>query len=67
MQPTHFNAVFDSIDSDNSGFINRGELKELFRRFNVPCSEEDVALMIEVCSTDGQKIRRRDLEQFLRN
>jgi hypothetical protein len=46
--------------------ITKKELKILLEKYKVEATQEEINMMIEVCSQDGQKVKIKDLEDFLK-
>lgn len=65
IQLTHFEDIFAAIDTDGTEYISKKELKQLIRKFNLDYTERDVNLMMEVVSSDGDKVSKRELANFL--
>lgn len=45
--------------------MSKKELKQLIRKFNLEFTERDVNLMMEVASSDGDKVSKQELANFL--
>lgn len=56
---------FSAIDTDGSNYMSKKELKQLIRKFNLEFTERDVNLMMEVASSDGDKVSKQELANFL--
>jgi len=63
-QEAEFRLVFDSYDKDNSGTIERKELREVFAKVNRFPSEMELKNIID--SVDDNKNDRIDFKEFLK-
>merc|ERR1712046_368793 len=54
---------FDLIDTDDSGFLDHDELKQLYKQLGFETSETEIQEMIEKCDKD--KNGQVDFEEFL--
>jgi hypothetical protein len=64
-QLSHFEDIFEAIDTDNTQFISKKELRQLIRKFRLDYTERDVDLMMEAASSDGDKVSKQELANFL--
>eukprot|EP00585_Thalassiosira_rotula_P008715 CAMPEP_0196136728 /NCGR_PEP_ID=MMETSP0910-20130528/4940_1 /TAXON_ID=49265 /ORGANISM="Thalassiosira rotula, Strain GSO102" /LENGTH=614 /DNA_ID=CAMNT_0041397063 /DNA_START=35 /DNA_END=1879 /DNA_ORIENTATION=+ len=53
LRPAKLRERFDDIDTDQSGSIDRCELKEVFTRLGVPVSEQALSHITERCDTNN--------------
>ena len=48
--------IFDEIDTNKNGKINKNELERLMKELNIPASKEDIEMMMKAADTDGKNI-----------
>lgn len=65
MKKEHFDLVFEKIDEDRSGKISKRELEQYNKEYDLNLSRNDIELMINFASKDGQKVYKEDLFKFL--
>lgn len=65
VQQSHFEDLFAAIDTDGTDFISKKELKQLIKKYNLGYTEREVNLMMEVASSDGDKVSKQELGSFL--
>jgi len=64
--------LFDSYDKDNSGYLDRTEVKEIFTELfkeiqkNIDCSEAKMNKMFGACDTNSDnKLSRKEFTKIL--
>ena len=59
--------MFSKVDSDGSGMISKKELQEINKKQNLGLTDADIDIMVNFVSKDKQKIKQKDLYEFLKN